>query len=358
MKGIQQNWLWRAGLVGLCFGFFSGQAGQVERRVFGETESGRTVHLFRLTNDRGLSVELIEFGATIKSLHVPDQHGTTKNVVAGAEALDSYLRGFPAASVIGRFANRIAGASYPLDGVQKTVTANAGKNHIHGGRRGFAKVIWTGEVAKLDDGSVGVRFSYHSKDGEEGFPGDLAVDVTYSLSEENRLRIHYQAEGTKPTPINLTNHAYFNLAESGGFRDHVLWLDARFYTPADRQLIPTGEIASVEGSPLDFTQPLAIGARIGEIPKPPGTYDHNYVLNKPDGELAQIAKVVEPVSGRVMDVFTTEPGVQLYTGNPRGFCLETQHYPDSPNKPHFPSTILRPGKKFESITDFRFSVVK
>jgi aldose 1-epimerase len=282
------------------------------------------------------------------------------NVVLGAGSLESYLKGFPgSAAVIGRVANRIARAQFTLDGVTYKLAANNGPNHIHGGRRGFAQVVWQAQPLPPGEREASVRLTYLSKDGEEGYPGNLTVHVTYTLTDDNVLRIDYEATTDKATPVNLTNHAYFNLAGGGDVLDHELWLAADRYTPADDQLIPTGEVASVKGTPLDFTVPARIGARIQQLKPKPNGYDHNYVLGGDGGTLVLVGRASDPASGRVMEVCTTEPGVQLYTGNHLkhgGFCLETQHYPDSVNRPQFPSTILRPGQVFKSSTTFAFSV--
>jgi len=300
---------------------------------------------------------------------VPDRKGQLDDVVLGSDKVSDYLSGRYSA-VIGRYANRIGNARFMLDGQEIRVTRNAGDNHIHGGRRGFAKVRWDSEIVQ-QSGQAAVQFSYLSKDGEEGFPGNLSCRVTYSLTPDNALKILYQATTDKPTVVNLTNHAYFNLAGAGSGKvyDHVLRINADFYTVSDQSLIPTGEVHLVKGTPLDFTAARPIGARIEQLQQPRG-YDHNYVLNNWDNTLRPVAEVHDPKSGRVLTLLTTEPGVQLYTANHfrnvRGrqgktynqhgaFCLETQHFPDSPNKSHFPSTVLRPGQEFASSTVFHFS---
>jgi aldose 1-epimerase len=333
---------------------------RVEEQEFGKTQEGAVVKLFTLRNAKGMSVKVMTYGAIITEIKVPDRHGALTNVVLGAGDFDSYRKGFPAsAAVIGRFANRIAKARFTLDGVEYKLAANNGPNHLHGGPKGFAQVVWQSEALPAGQNDAAVRFTYLSRDGEEGYPGNLAVKVTYTLTDDNALRIDYEATTDKTTPVNLTNHAYFNLAGSGDVLDHELWLAAERYTPADDQLIPTGEIASVKGTPLDFTTPTRIGARIDQLKPKPGGYDHNFVLNSDGKSLVLAARVSEPKSGRAMEVRTTEPGVQLYTGNHLkhgGFCLETQHYPDSVNRPNFPSPILRPGQSFKSTTTFAFSV--
>ncbi len=328
------------------------------------------VKRYTLVNNHGMVVKIMSYGATITELRVPDRDGNIANVVLGSDSFEAYARRHPAAaSVVGRFANRIAKARFVLDGIEYQLTANNGPNHIHGGRKNFSAVIWTGEILPAADGTA-VRLRYRSPDDEEGFPGNLDVSVTCTLTDNNELHLDYAARTDRPTVVNLTNHAYFNLAGAGDVLNHVLWLAADEYTPADQQRIPTGEIASVSGTPLDFRTPATLGSRIEQLKPTPGGYDHNYVLRQAARQGAVFARVYEPKSGRVMEVTTTQPGVQLYTANhlrdfvgtdgvrfgPHGgFCLETQHYPDSPNKPQFPSTTLRPGEAFRSRTTFKFS---
>ncbi len=336
------------------------------RAIFGRMPDGREVAIHTLTNSQGASVDLTEYGATIVSIRVPDRSGNLTNVVYGADSLDGYLQGVPAASVIGRYANRIRNARFEIDGKSFQVTPNAGPHHIHGGREGFASKLWQSR-SWLDHGVAYVEFRYRSVDGEEGFPGTLETRVTYSWSEQNELTLAYHAVTDRPTVVNLTNHAYFNLAGAGAGNvfDHVLEIRANQYTPGDASLIPTGEVASVVGTPLDFRQPHRIGERIGDIRGPNG-YDHNFILAGGAGAdgLRLAARVFEPQSGRVLTCHTTEPGLQLYTANhfdgvkqPKhgAFCLETQHYPDSPNLKQFPSPVVRPGKPFHSATQFQFS---
>ena len=318
-------------------------------------EDGTVVRQFILRNANGMVVKLMTHGATITEIQAPDRSGTMANVVLGADSLEPYLKGFPAAAVIGRFANRIANARFSIDGVEYKVTANAGQHHIHGGRNGFARKVWQATVLPSSPTQASVRFTCQSADGEEGYPGNLTASVTYSLNDFNELRLDYEAVSDKPTAVNLTNHAYFNLAAAGGVLDHELWLNAEQYTLADAQLIPTGEFGSVEGTPLDFRKPMTIGSRGDQLKPRANVYDHNYVITGGGRESVLAARVVEPTSGRVMEVRTTQPGVQLYTGNPRAFCLETQHYPDSVNHPGFPSAIVRPGSPFRSTTSFTFS---
>ena len=327
---------------------------------------GREVAIHTLTNSRGASVALTDYGATIVSIRVPDRSGNLTSVVYGADSLDGYLQGVPAASVIGRYANRIRNARFEIDGKTFQVTPNAAPHHIHGGREGFASKLWQSR-SWVDRGVGYVEFRYRSVDGEEGFPGTLETRVTYSWSEQNALTLAYHAVTDRPTVVNLTNHAYFNLAGAGAGNvfDHVLEIRANQYTPGDSFLIPTGDVATVEGTPLDFRKPHRIGERIGDIRGPNG-YDHNLILSGSAGAegLRLAARVFEPQSGRVLTCHTTEPGIQLYTANhfdgvkqPKhgAFCLETQHYPDSPNLKQFPSPVVRPGKPFHSVTRFQFS---
>ncbi len=341
----------------------------IQRAVFGRTPDGTTVEEFTLTHSAGATARVITFGAIVSDLKVPDRQGRLASVVR--EILPSeqgFQRGFPSsAAVFGRVANRIANARFPLDGRTVEVTKNASPHHIHGGARNFSKVVWQAEPG-TDAAAPSVRLTYVSADGEEGFPGRLTTTVTYTLTATNTLRIDYRATTDKPTPVNLTNHAYFNLAGSGDVLDHELTITADRYTAVDRDLIPTGELRAVAQSPLDFTRPAALGARAAAL-APGVRYDHNFVLNRAAGDTSLLlaARMREPRSGRVLEVWTTEPGVQLYTSpltpptadakGPRFgfFCLETQHFPDSVNHPHFPSTILRPGAEFRSTTDFRFS---
>jgi len=331
---------------------------RIEERDFGKMPDDAVVKQFTLRNARGMTAKVISYGATLTELQAPDRNGAMTSVVLGANTLEEYLKGFNAASVIGRVANRIAKARFTLDGVEYKLAANNGPNHIHGGRVGFAKVNWQAKALPSTEHEAAVQLTYLSKDGEEGYPGNLTVKVTYTLNDADELRIDYEATSDKATPVNLTNHAYFNLAGHGDVLDHELWLAADRYTPADDQLIPTGEFASVKGTPLDFTTSTRVGARIEQLKPKPGGYDHNFVINNGGNSLVLAARVTEPKSGRVMEVRTTQPGVQLYTGNHLkhgALCLETQHYPDSVNHPDFPSTILRAGQTFKSATVFAFS---
>jgi aldose 1-epimerase len=337
----------------------AGVASSVREEVFGMTKDGETVVRYTLRNRNGMVVRVMNWGAIVTEILTPDRDGRLQNVILGSGSFDDYRNGFRgSAAVIGRVANRIAGAQFELDGKVYQLAANSGSNHIHGGRKGFASVVWSGSIVRGSDDSVAVRFGYHSRDGEEGYPGNLNVSVTYTLDDENRLTLGYQATTDKPTIVNLTNHAYFNLAADGDVMDHVVQINADQYTLADRQLIPTGKFADVKSTPLDFTTPESIGARIEQLKPRINGYDHNYVINGGGEGLVFAARVREPISGRVMEVHTSEPGVQLYTGNHlrhEALCLETQHYPDSIHHPAFPSTVLRPGQSFRSTTSFTFS---
>lgn len=329
---------------------------RLEEREFGKMPDGTAVQQFTLRNDRGMLVRVMSYGAIINSVEVPDRDGSVTNVVLGASTLARYLNGFQTpAAVMGRVANRIANARFTLDGVEYKLAANAPPHHLHGGVKGFGQVVWQARPLPASEHASGVRFTYLSKDGEEGYPGNLNVSVTYTLTDDNQLRLDYEATTDKATPVNLTSHAYYNLAGSGDVSGHELWLAADRYTLADAQLIPTGEIASVTGTPLDFTRPALLGARAGQLKPKAGVYDNNFVINGGGKSLVLAARMRDPRSGRVMELRTTEPGVQLYTGNRRAFCLETQHFPDSIHHPDFPSTVLRPGAVFKSTTLYTFS---
>jgi aldose 1-epimerase len=343
----------------------------VQQTIFGRIPDGTPIELYTLTNASGLIAKIMTYGATVTALHVPDRNGKMEDIVLGFDDLRGYLGEHPHfGGIIGRVANRIAKGRFALDGKEYRLAINNGPNSLHGGVKGFDRVVWTGEPSK-ESGGVGVKLSYMSRDGEEGFPGNLSVEVTYTLTDGNELRIDYTARTDAPTPVNLTNHSYFNLAGSGDILGHELTLKAERFTPVDDTLIPTGEIHSVKGTPLDFTRPAAIGSRLGQIKGNPGGYDINYVLNG-GTRLKLAARVYEPKSGRVMEVLTTEPGLQFYSGNfldgsitgkrgaiynkHAGFCLETQHFPDSVHHPNFPSVILRPGQTYWQSTIYKFSV--
>ena len=347
----------------------------VTRAPFGKTADGTAVEIFTLKNENGVEVRVTNYGGTITSIKTPDRNGTFADIVLGFETLDGYLGEHPYfGAVLGRYANRISLGRFTIDGVGYRLPMNNGPNHLHGGVRGFDKHVWQAE--ELAGNSV--RFSRVSPDGEEGYPGNLQVAVAYSLTNYNELVVEYQAMTDQPTHVNLSQHTYFNLAGPGSdVLGHELTINADRYTPVDRSSIPNGLLAPVAGTPFDFRKPTAIGARIEakhpQIEHARG-YDHNFVLNRKGDALQFAARVVEPASGRMLEVATTEPGVQLYTGNfldgkihgkgnvaygrYGGFCLETQHYPDTPNKPDFPSTLLRPGSTYSSRTVFKFDVQK
>ena len=356
-----------------------GAASSIVASEFGKSKEGETVELYTLTNKNGCVAKIINLGGIVTELHVPDKNGKMGDVVLGFTKLDSYLAGHPFfGAIAGRYANRIAKGKFTLDGQEYTLATNNGPNHLHGGARGFDKVVWTaaGQDANAKDGPS-LSLKYVSRDGEEGYPGTLTATVVYTLTHDNALRIDYAATTDKPTIVNLTNHSYFNLAgeNAGSIHDHWMMINADRYTPVDETSIPTGELAPVEGTPFDFRQPHKIGERIEQTPGKPKGYDHNYALNREAGSKPSLAcRVKEETSGRVMEVWTDQPGVQLYTGNyldgkttgkqgkpydfRNGFCLETQHFPDSPNQPKFPSTVLRPGETFKSTTTYKFSVEK
>jgi len=341
----------------------------IAKERFGQTPDGQQVDLYTLTNANGLRARVTNYGAILVSMEVPDRNGKLADMTLGYDSLDGYVkRGSFFGATVGRYANRIGKARFVLNGVEYKLAANNGPNHIHGGIKGFDKVVWQAEQVKTKD-AVGVKMSYLSKDGEEGYPGNLKCSVTCTLTNNDELRISYEAETDKTTVVNMTNHSYWNLAGQGNgdVLGHELELSADRYTVADKGLIPTGEIRTVKDTALDFTRPMTIGARIAQVGS---GYDHNYVLNSGGGSLALCARVHEPAGGRVMEVYTTEPGVQLYTGNfldgsiagkagkvyknHGGFCLETQHFPDSPNKPEFPSAVLEPGRRYTTTTVHKF----
>jgi len=349
----------------------------VDVQPFGQTPDGAAIQRFTLRNAQGATVKVISRGATITELRMPDRKGTFANVVFGAETLDPYLNGFNAGAAIkGRVANRIAYGRFTLDGVTYLLATNRAPHHIHGGFKGFDQTVWQGKVLPKKAHEVSVCFHYRSRDGEEGYPGNLDVSVTYTLTDDDALRIDYAATTDKATPVNLINHAYFNLAGVGteDVCNTVVWINADRYTLADDRLIPTGKIADVKGTPMDFTVPTAIGERIGQlVGTPTKGYDHNLILRRSGKGLSLAGWAFDPASGRAMQTYTTEPAMQFFTskryfgpdGKPvadvsalkhNAFCFETQHYPDSVNHPNFPSTILRPGQTFSSTTIYRFSI--
>ncbi len=345
---------------------------------FSTTPDGQTAKLYTLTNSNGVEAQITNFGGVITSLKVPDRNDSLADVVLGFDALEPYFEDSPYfGALVGRYGNRIAKGKFTLDGEEYTLAQNNMGNHLHGGLRGFDKVLWQAEPLSDDSSSAGLKLSYQSPDGEEGYPGALDVTVIYTLTNDNELRIDYQATTDAPTVVNLTNHSYFNLTGQGGssILNHEVMINADRFVPVDSTLIPTGTLTEVEGTPLDFRQPTPIGARIDDKHKQLVYgigYDHCWVLNKTGKARTLAATVYEPNSGRFLEVYTTEPAVQFYSGNfldgtltgkegavyeqRTGFCLETEHFPDSPNQPDFPSTELRPGETYQTSTTYKFSV--
>lgn len=345
----------------------------VHHDLFGRTAEGTPIDHYTLVNSHGVTADIITLGGTWIAMRVPDRAGTLSDVLLGFETLAPYLGNHPFfGSLVGRYANRIANGRFELNGKTYTLARNNGTNHLHGGPTGFHKRVWNAQASESPTGPR-VDLEYHSADGEEGYPGNLSVAVSYTLGEQNDLRIDYTATTDQNTVINLTNHAYFNLAVSGDILGHELELPAAYFLPTNKTQIPTGELRPVHGTPMDFTTPTRIGTRITandeQIHQALG-YDHNWVLDKPAGSLGLAGRLYDPVSGRALEVSTTQPGVQFYAGNVldgtltgkggkmyarhTGMCLETQHFPDSPNQPQFPSTILRPGETYQHTTIFQF----
>jgi aldose 1-epimerase len=337
---------------------------------FGRTPEGEEVFLYTMTSAKGLRARITNFGAILVCLEVPDRHGKLDDITLGFESLDPYvLQTTYFGATVGRYANRIGNARFVLDGVEYKLAANNGPNHLHGGLKGFDKVVWRPIEVTAGEDRAWTKLSYLSKDGEEGYPGNLQCTVTYTLTNDDELRIEYEAETDKKTVLNLTNHTFWNLAGTGAgsVLGHELMIHANRFTIVDKTLIPIGLTASVVDTPLDFLAPKNIGSRIHQLGN---GYDHNFVLNGKLEAVKACALLREPTSGRMMEIATTEPGVQLYTGNyldgsvvgkggkhygkHAGLCLETQHFPDSPNQPSFPSTVLEPGRKFASVTIHRF----
>jgi len=343
----------------------------ITQAPFGHTADGEAITQFTLTNADGMVARIIDFGGIITELHAPDREGRLADVVLGFDRLEPYETESPYfGALIGRYGNRIAQGRFTLDGQAFTLPVNNGSNHLHGGAPGFDRVKWS---ASIEGDSL--QLAYASRDGEQGYPGNLAVTVVYALTDDNELVVRFHAVTDAATPVNLTQHSYFNLAGGGDILGHVLAIDADAFVAIDEESIPTGALAPVEGTPFDFRTPRPIGSRIGEddtqLRNGQG-YDHCFALNKPQGKtMTRAARVLEPVSGRVLELFTEEPGVQFYSGNfldgslagkgqayahRSGFCLEPQHFPDSPNQPHFPNVILRPGEVYQTESRFRFSV--
>ena len=356
------------------------KSGSTEKKPFGKTPDGQPVDLYVLSNKNGVEAAITNYGGAVVSLKVPDRNGKFGDVVLGYDALDGYVNDKSYfGAIVGRYGNRIGHAQFSIDGKTYTLAKNNGENSLHGGIKGFNKAVWAAKELPAKNGQS-LELTYLSKDGEEGFPGNLHVRVVYTLTDSNELKIEYSATTDKKTVVNLTNHTYFNLAGpgSGDILGHQLVIEADKFTPVDASLIPTGELRDVPGTPLDFGKATAIGARIDqddEQLKLGHGYDHNFVLRRAAGApISLAARVVEPNTGRVLEVWTTEPGVQFYTGNfldgtARGkggltyarrsaFCLETQHFPDSPNQPKFPSVVLNPGEKYSTTTTYKFTTEK
>ena len=343
----------------------------IKRSDFG-TVDGKPVYLYTLTNAKGDEVKITNYGGIVTSWISPDKNGKRSSIVLGFDSLSGYLAKPPYfGAIVGRYGNRIAKGRFKIGDSTYSLAVNNGSNHLHGGLKGFDKQVW--EATVTNDSVPVLSLSYLSKDMEEGYPGNLKVNVVYTLTEDDALQIEYTAETDKPTVLNLTNHSYFNL--TGDHRntilDHKMMIKADYYTPVDTGLIPTGELKAVKGTPFDFNTPEKIGTRIAQTGGNPVGYDHNYALKRSDNSLQQVVTVTDSLSGRKLELFTTEPGVQFYTGNfldgsikgsdgvpfnkNTGFCLETQHFPDSPNQPKFPSVLLKPGEKFHSITKYKLS---
>jgi aldose 1-epimerase len=352
-------------------------SGSVTKDSFGKTKDGTPVEIFTLKNSKGSEARICNYGATVVSLKVPDRTGRFDDIVLGCNTLDDYLKGTPYfGCIVGRYGNRIAKGKFTLDDKEYSLPVNNPPNTLHGGIKGFDKMVWDAKPLNSSAGPA-VEFHYLSKDGEEGFPGNLSATVVYTLTESNELKVDITATTDKPTVVNLTHHSYFNLAGKGDILGHEVMIAADKFTPADENLIPTGELRSVEGTPMDFRKPTLVGARIDQkdeqLQRGKG-YDHNWVFNKPAGQLGLMARVTDPGSGRVMEVLSTEPATQFYTGNhldgtitgkggwvykPRNaLCFEPQHFPDSPNHPSFPTTVLRPGQTYRSTIIYRFSINK
>ena len=355
-----------------------GAAPAIKRSTFGKMKEGKDIDLYTLTNSGGMQVTITNYGGRVVSILVPDRHGKTADVALGFDNLEGYLGNNPFfGALAGRYANRIGKARFVLDGHEYKLAQNNGPNSLHGGVQGFDKKAWT--ARELSKSPPTLQLTYLSKDGEEGYPGNLSVTVVYTLTGKNELRLDYTARTDKDTVLNLTNHSYFNLGGQGNgdILGHEMVINSDRFTPIDDTLIPTGELRSVEGTPFDFRKPTAIGSRINqddEQLKFGKGYDHNFVLKRTSSALNLAARVTDPVSGRVMEVLTTQPGVQFYTGNfldgsvhgkggnaygrRSGFCLETPHFPDSPNKPAFPSTELKPGQTYRETTVYKFATAK
>lgn len=347
----------------------TGKVEKVTKSSWGEAD-GKPVYLYTLTNKNGVEIKITNYGGTVTSWITPDKQGNKSNIVLGFDSLSGYLAKPPYfGALIGRYGNRIGKATFKIDTTTYKLAANNGVNHLHGGEKGYDKVVWN--AAPATNNTASLTLTYLSKDGEEGYPGNLDIKVIYTLTEDDELLIDYIATTDKATPVNLTNHCYFNLTGdvSNTILDHWLQVNADRYTPVDAGLIPTGELKAVKGTPFDFLQPHRIGERIAAVD---GGYDHNWVLNRKGNDMDLVATLSDSISGRKLEVFTTEPGLQFYSGNfldgklktkdgkpmliHTALCLETQHFPDSPNKPSFPSTILKPGQKYHTVSKYKVSL--
>jgi aldose 1-epimerase len=364
-----------ASMGGSCCSSAGG--GSITKESFGKTPGGKNVDIYTLRNTNGVEARIMTYGGVVVSFKVPDRNGNLGDVVLGLDSLDGYTKTPPPpyfGALIGRYGNRIAKGQFTLDGNTYHLDINNPPNALHGGTNGFDKVLWKGKPVMSPDGPS-LELTYVSKDGEEGYPGTLKVKAVYTVTEDNGLKLEYTATTDKDTVVNLTHHGYWNFAGSSNILDHVVMINADKYTPVDEGLIPTGELALVDNTPFDFRTPTAIGARIEQVNeqlKFGKGYDHNWVINKDPGQFGLMARVSEPTSGRVMEVWSTEPGLQFYSGNfldgtitgkggwvyqfRDAFCMEPQHYPDSPNKPSFPSVELKPGDTYHNIIEYKFSV--
>jgi aldose 1-epimerase len=380
-KIMQIVMLSSAGLGAACFVGCSSMptptntVGTISQAPFGKTADGTPVEIYALRNTKGMEARIMTYGGIIVSLKVPDKDGNFGDIVLGYDKLDDYVKNNPFfGALVGRYGNRIAKGKFTLDGREYTLALNNAPNNLHGGPIGFDKKVWKATTLLTADGPA-IQLNYLSKDGEEGFPGNLSVTATYTLTADNGLRLDYTATTDKATLCNLTQHSYFNLAGKGDVLNELVYINADKFTPVDKTLIPNGELKPVEGTPFDFRKSTAVGARINaddEQIKFGSGYDHNWVINKPLGKLGLAARVTDPTTGRVMEVLSTEPGVQFYTGNfldgsitgkggqvyqrRSGLCFEPQHYPDSPNHPQFPSAELKPGQTYQNTIIYRFSV--
>lgn len=369
-----------AGLIAACLtGCMSttNSSGTITKADFGQTPDGKPVEIYTLRNAKGAEAKIMTYGGIVQSLKLPDRNGRLEDIVLGYDDLAGYIKETPYfGALIGRYGNRIGGAKFSLEGQTYTLAGNNNGNSLHGGKKGFDKVVWQVAEAEMEDHGPELELTYLSPDGEEGFPGNLKVKAEYTLTDDNELKVEFTAKTDKPTVVNLTHHSYFNLRGQGNgdILGHVVQINADKTTPVDKGLISTGAFADVTGTPFDFRQPTAIGARINDpdtvLQYGPG-YDHNWVINKPPGKFGLQARVVEPTSGRVMEVWSDEPGLQFYAGNfldgsikgkagvayqhRTGFCMEPQHYPDSPNQPQFPSVVLRPGQTYHNVIVYKFS---